>query len=119
VQFLLVLRVVEFPMSQADTVGKPKPEVTGKRAVKSGTHKAERVAAWLPRAMRVEQGAAYLSMSKSMFLLLVEEGDLPQPVRIRGMVMWDRLELDDAFEDFKNGGPKPGNTMHKILGIKP
>jgi predicted DNA-binding transcriptional regulator AlpA len=106
-------------MSESGRVGKSRSELTDKRTAKSGYARSERIAAWLPRAMRAEQGAAYLSMSKSMFLLLVEEGDLPQPVRIRGMVMWDRLELDDAFEDFKSGGPKPGNTMHKILGIKP
>ena len=70
-------------MSESGRVGKSRSELTDKRTAKSGYARSERIAAWLPRAMRAEQGAAYLSMSKSMFLLLVEEGDLPQPVRPR------------------------------------
>jgi predicted DNA-binding transcriptional regulator AlpA len=101
-------------MSDQDTAGDAKS--AGKQPPKSAK---ARVAAWLPRAMRVAEAASYLSMSQSMFLKLVAEKDMPQPVKIRGMTMWDRLELDDAFEDFKNTDPKPGNTMHKLLGIKP
>src|SRR6185436_18620119 len=54
-----------------------------------------------PRAMRAEHAAAYLSMSRSMFLQLVEEGTMPPPVRIKGMVTWDRLDLDAAYENFR------------------
>lgn len=74
--------------------------------------------AYPPRAMRADR-AAYLSMSVSTFLRLVEEGLMPVPVKIKGMTTWDRLELDAAFENFKNPVPESGNTMHKILGIKP
>ena len=108
-------------MSKSGTVGKAKPEVTGKQAAKSGNHAhTDRRGAWLPRAMRVEQAAEYLSMSRSMFLKLVEEKDMPQPVKIRGMTTWDRYDIDDAYEDLKRGDGEPSeNTMHKILGIKP
>ena len=101
-------------MSDADRVG------TGKQATKRASHAhTDRVAAWLPRAMRADQAAAYLSMSKSMFLKLVGEKVMPESIKIRGMTMWDRLELDTAFDDLKNPDPESGNTMHKILGIKP
>ena len=75
--------------------------------------------AYPPRAMRADRAAAYLAMSESSFLRLVEEKLMPDPVPIKGMVMWDRLELDAAFENFKDPRPSPKNTMHQILGIKP
>jgi len=57
--------------------------------------------AYPPRAMRAETAAAYLSMSRAFFLELVNEGLMPKPVRIRGAVTWDRIELDAAYEDLK------------------
>jgi predicted DNA-binding transcriptional regulator AlpA len=75
--------------------------------------------AYPPRAMRADRAAAYLSMSQSTFLRLVEEKSMPEPVKIKGMVTWDRLELDAAYENFKSSEGDTGNTMHKLLGIKP
>jgi predicted DNA-binding transcriptional regulator AlpA len=83
----------------------------------ANTH-IDRVAAWLPRAMRAEQVAEYLSMSRSMFLKLVAEGKMPPGIKIGAMTAWDRYDIDAAFEDLKNPDPQSGNTMHKILGIK-
>jgi predicted DNA-binding transcriptional regulator AlpA len=53
-----------------------------------------------PRAMRTERAAAYLDMSRTKFLELVEAERLPKPKIIDGIRAWDRLELDAAFEDF-------------------
>jgi predicted DNA-binding transcriptional regulator AlpA len=69
--------------------------------------------AYPPRAMRVERAAAYLDISPAAFLRLVDDGVLPKPIKIRGMVTWDRLDLDAAYEDLKSGGAE--NTMHKLL----
>jgi predicted DNA-binding transcriptional regulator AlpA len=63
--------------------------------------KTARPFAYPPRAMRADRGAAYLDMGKSKFLELVAQGRLPQPVRIDGVVTWDRLELDAAYEQMK------------------
>ena len=69
-----------------------------------------------PRAMRDQQAAAYLGMSRASFLRLVSEGIMPAPVKVKGMTMWDRLDLDDAFEELKHGGDDPSqNTVHKRL----
>lgn len=57
--------------------------------------------AYPPRAFRAERAAAYLAMGKSKFLELVDEGRLPQPIRIDGITTWDRLELDAAYERMK------------------
>jgi predicted DNA-binding transcriptional regulator AlpA len=103
-------------MSESDTVN-AKPEVTGKQAAKSGNHgHTDRVAAWLPRAMRAEQAAEYLSMSRSMFLKLVTEGKMPPGIKIGAMTTWDRYDIDDAFEDLKRGNGEPSeNTVHRRL----
>jgi predicted DNA-binding transcriptional regulator AlpA len=66
--------------------------------------------------MRAEQAAAYLSMSRATFFRLVEDGMMPPPVKVRGMTMWDRYDLDDAFEELKHGdGELTENTVHKRL----
>lgn len=75
--------------------------------------------AYPPRAMRLDRAAAYLSLSPSSFLRLVDEGLMPRPVRIKGVVTWDRQELDVAFDNFKNPDQTCENTMHRLLGIKP
>ena len=52
--------------------------------------------AYPPRGMRAPRAAAYLGMSESTFLGLVGEGKMPLPVKVRGMAIWDRQDLDDA-----------------------
>jgi predicted DNA-binding transcriptional regulator AlpA len=56
--------------------------------------------AYPPRAMKAERAAAYLDMSRSKFLELVEEGRLPKPKIIDGLRVWDRLAIDAAFNVF-------------------
>jgi predicted DNA-binding transcriptional regulator AlpA len=71
--------------------------------------------------MRLDRAAAYLGMGSTLFLELVEQKVLPKPTRIRGMVVWDRLDLDAAFENLKGLGndyePRE-NTVDRLLGIK-
>ena len=39
-----------------------------------------------------------------------------RPVKVKGMTMWDRYDLDDAFEELKHGCGEPTeNTVHKRL----
>jgi predicted DNA-binding transcriptional regulator AlpA len=68
--------------------------------------------AYPPRAMRAERAAAYLAMSESTFLRLVAERTLPKPVKIRGMILWDRLDLDAAFNNLK---AEEENQIEKML----
>jgi hypothetical protein len=53
-----------------------------------------------PRAMKAERAAAYLDISRSKFLELVEAQRLPKPKIIDGIRVWDRLALESAFNDF-------------------
>jgi excisionase family DNA binding protein len=67
-----------------------------------------------PRALRADRAAAYLSMSRSTFLRLVNEGKLPQPIRIGGIVLWDRLALDLAFEELA-AVEESNNSFDKVI----
>jgi predicted DNA-binding transcriptional regulator AlpA len=69
--------------------------------------------AYPPRAMRAERAAAYLGVSTSAFDRWVEDGTMPQPVRKGGIKLWDRLDLDAAFDNLKDHGEQ--NIVHRIL----
>ena len=84
-----------------------------------GAHKLADGLSYPPRGMRADRAAAYLGMSTSSFNRLVDDELLPSGKTIGGMVIWDRLELDAAFENFSKPDDDSGNSMHKILGIKP
>ena len=70
--------------------------------------------------MKAERAAAYLDMSRSKFLELVEQRRLPEPKIIDGLRVWDRLALEAAFNEFpdrSDGGNVEGrrNTFDEIL----
>ena len=71
--------------------------------------------AYPPRLMRAERAAAYLGFGVTFFLTLVEEGRLPKPKRIKGVVAWDRLALDAFVDDDAGDGDAPVNTVDEIL----
>lgn len=71
------------------------------RAVWDMSEKLQDHLAYPPRAFRADRAAAYLSMSTSTFLKLVEEGAMPKGIKVHGMTMWDRLELDAALDNLK------------------
>lgn len=51
-----------------------------------------------PRGLRRELACAYLGLKPTKFDEMVKDGRLPPPARIDGVVVWDRLKLDAAFE---------------------
>jgi predicted DNA-binding transcriptional regulator AlpA len=83
-----------------------------------GHEKLQDRLAYPPRAFRADRAAAYLGISTSKFHVLVEEGRLPKPVRLDGMTLWDRLDLDAAFERLKaEETSHRRNTVDMVLGI--
>jgi predicted DNA-binding transcriptional regulator AlpA len=50
------------------------------------------------------QSAAYIGVSPTLFDEMVKDGRMPKPKRINGRVVWDRLELDEAFAALSDGG---------------
>jgi len=60
-----------------------------------------------PRGLSRVQAAAYIGVSPSTFDKMVLAGEMPAPKRIRGRVIWDRKQLDCAFDAFDDGGENP------------
>jgi predicted DNA-binding transcriptional regulator AlpA len=77
-----------------------------------GHAKLQDTLAYAPRLLRADRAAAYLGMSKSTFLHLVGEGELPKPKRIKGVVAWDRFALDAYVDDIADEGV---NTVERYL----
>lgn len=73
--------------------------------------------AYPPRGLRSERAAAYVGLSETTFLRMVEEGTMPQPIRPRGVTVWDRFDLDAAFDNLKDNDAQ--NTVHRILRERP
>jgi len=71
-----------------------------------------------PRGLRSPRAAAYVGVSEREFLNLVKEGVMPKPKRVKGMNIWDRFEIDAAFECLKHeDGPQRRNMINQMLGI--
>jgi hypothetical protein len=84
------------------------------------TRKLQDELAYPPRAMKADRAAAYLDMSRSKFLELVEADRLPKPKVVDGIRIWDRLALDAAFNDFPDRGDDDSvrgrrNTFDEVL----
>jgi predicted DNA-binding transcriptional regulator AlpA len=78
---------------------------------------AQMQTSYTPRGLRAERAAEYLGMSKTKFLELVASDRLPQPVSIDSMRVWDRFDLDAAFDAIKQD-PERVNSFDAILGFK-
>lgn len=57
-----------------------------------------------PRGLSRVQAAEYIGVSPSTFDKMVADGEMPRAKRIRGRVIWDRKQLDCAFDAFDDGG---------------
>jgi hypothetical protein len=50
-----------------------------------------------PRGLSRAQAAAYIGVSATLFDEMVKDARMPAPIRINSRVLWDRLQLDEAF----------------------
>lgn len=71
-------------MIQADTVGS-----RGHRAI-------------VPRGFSRAEAADYVGISPSKFDELVKDGRMPKAVEIDARRVWDRSDLDEAFDALKS-----------------
>ena len=56
-----------------------------------------------PRGLRRDDAAAYVGVSVGKFVDWVERGLMPKPKRQDGVVVWDRFQLDQAFDALPDG----------------
>ena len=52
-----------------------------------------------PRGLSRGQAAEYIGVGVTKFDEMVDDGRMPQPKRIDGRLVWDRVKLDAAFDE--------------------
>lgn len=57
-----------------------------------------------PRGLSREQAAAYCGVSAATFDTLISQGKMPKPKRFLSRKIWDRHEIDRAFDALDGGG---------------
>jgi predicted DNA-binding transcriptional regulator AlpA len=60
-----------------------------------------------PRGLSRTMAATYLGISPSLFDRLVQDQRMPKPKRINGRRVWDRRQVDDAFEALSDDEGNP------------
>ena len=58
---------------------------------------------YAPRGLRRLEAASYVGMKTTKFDGLVADGRMPKPRRVDSIVVWDKFELDLAFDDLPHG----------------
>ena len=51
-----------------------------------------------PRGLSRAEAAAYVGISPSLFDRMVKDGRMPGPKRINSRAVWDRIQVDLAFD---------------------
>ena len=69
----------------------------------------------IPRGLGRTASAEYLGIGTTMFDDLVKDGSLPKPKRVRSRVIWDRYELDAAFDQLDADPEQGGNPWDEVL----
>lgn len=59
-----------------------------------------------PRGLSRTEAADYVGVSPSLFDEMVKDGRMPQPKRINSRTVWDRKQLDQAFEELPDSADK-------------
>src|SRR5262245_35528126 len=55
-----------------------------------------------PRGLSRNEAAEYIGVSPSLFDETVKDGRMPSPIRINSRTVWDRKQVDEAFEALKD-----------------
>ena len=68
-----------------------------------------------PRGLRHNNAAAYVGVSPNKFDAWVKDGLMPRPKKVGGVLLWDRRQLDIAFEELPSEDDQPqGWDMSKL-----
>ena len=70
-----------------------------------------------PRGLGREAAAYYVGIGTTLFDLLVVEGRVPKPKPINSRKVWDRQELDIAFNKLPNGD-LPDDEANPFDGVR-
>jgi predicted DNA-binding transcriptional regulator AlpA len=70
-----------------------------------------------PRGLGREAAAHYIGIGTTLFDTLVAEGRMPKPKLINNRRVWDRQELDIAFNKLPNG-EQPDDEPNPFDGVR-
>ena len=65
----------------------------------------------MPRGLNRVQAARYIGVGMTLFEEMVADGRMPQPVRINSRVLWDRFQLDAAFDALSDPQSDPWSEV--------
>lgn len=60
-----------------------------------------------PRGLNRKLAAGYSGVSLSIWDKLVASGEMPQPKKVYGRIIWDKLAIDRSFELLDGGTATP------------
>lgn len=64
-----------------------------------------------PRGLSRQKASAYLGISSTLFDQLVAKNQMPEPFTpSKGRILWDIVELDQAFENLPRKSQQQGNS---------
>jgi predicted DNA-binding transcriptional regulator AlpA len=69
----------------------------------------------LRRGLRRVEASDYIGISASKFDALVKDGRMPPPKRIDGCVVWDKRQLDSAFDKLPGGDDHDQNSWDEAF----
>ena len=70
-----------------------------------------------PRGLSREVAASYIGIGATLFDALVVDGRMPRPKLINSRKVWDRQELDIAFNKLPNG-EQPDDEANPFDGVR-
>lgn len=71
--------------------------------------------AYPPRGLSRDEAARYVGIGTTLFDAMVQDGRMPGPKVINSRTVWDRLELDAAFNDLPHRGREPVKKVFALL----
>jgi predicted DNA-binding transcriptional regulator AlpA len=67
-----------------------------------------------PRGLCRDEAARYVGIGTTLFDQMVLDGRMPQPRIINSRTVWDRLQLDDAFNELPHRGSE---NLKKVFAL--
>lgn len=71
-----------------------------------------------PRGMRAERAAAYLGISTTTFYKMVGDETMPPPIKVGSASIWDRYELDAAFDALKDNEGSESSLLRRLREMR-
>jgi excisionase family DNA binding protein len=69
---------------------------------------------WTPRGMSRDEAARYVGIGVTLFDEMVRDGRMPGPKSVNSRKLWDRHQLDEAFNNLPDVAVQPRKAFALI-----